>query len=288
MWKGDDEKPSLPPETQPTTYATYNELLAHIREVHPPTCSTCGTVCASNNALKAHIDIHHGTLSERQVHPCTWPGCERSFTKKGNLSVHIQSVHVKVRNYVCGTFDLSKSVKVAGWDGEGCGAALTSKSTLENHVRVQHMGFEKPQRPRRLWKKVKAEDDDIQDLMPFLALDSATPSESVSSAPTPTNMQTLGLLTGVGYADSRPFACLLADEGCRHRFTHEFHLNQHMQKVHGLTADGTDGVFAKEPHDGFEWDADHVSKSAYDDGAPYSEWDEMFGEDAMALDPALL
>ena len=288
-----DDNSDRSPEAGATTFATYNELLAHIREAHPPTCSTCGTVCASNNALKAHIDIHHGTLSERQVHPCTWPGCDRSFTKKGNLTVHVQSVHVKARNYVCGTFDLSKSKKVAGWDGKGCGAALTSKSSLENHIQVQHMGLEKPQRPSRLRKKVKAENDDIQDLMPFLDLNSATPTEYTSSAATPTYMQTLGLLTGVGYADSRPFACFLADEGCRHRFTHQHHLDQHMDCVHGWTARGVEGILAvdaadAEFDDGFQREAGYVPKTVYGGEAAFAGWDEMFGEDTMALDPALL
>jgi hypothetical protein len=106
-------------------------------------------------------------------------------------------------------------------------------------------------------------------------------------------MQTLGLLTGVGYADARPFACLMADEGCAYRFTHQFHLEQHMHKVHGWTANGTNGVFAdgtaaEQVDDGFGWDADHASKIVCDGGMPCSKWDEMFGEEAMALDPALL
>ena len=165
------ENPVVNGETSSTTsYSSYHELQAHIREVHPPTCSTCGTVCTTPSALKAHIDIHHGSLSERQVHSCTWPDCGRSFTKKGNLAIHVQTVHVKAKNYICGQFDLSKSRKVTGWDGQGCGMALGTKSTLEAHVQTQHMGMAKPMRPRRLKKKkVKFEDeDDFQDLMPFL------------------------------------------------------------------------------------------------------------------------
>ena len=291
---------------QLTYFTNYNELRAHMREEHPPTCTSCGKLCASNNALKAHIDIHHGSLSERQVHPCTWPDCDRSFTKKGNLNIHIQTAHVKAKKYVCGEVDLSKSARVAGWDGDGCGLALGTKASLEGHVQTQHLGFARPLRVNQMKKKIKreAENDDIQDLMPFLDLDESTPTDSVSSTTTPGHSDPLSLLTGARYADARPIACLLANEGCQHRFLRQYDLAQHMDKVHGwgvidegLPAhesleygNGVEDMFedpAAEP----DWDAmqkDYsMPKAGYDMAPQFLGLDDMFGEEAMALDPAL-
>lgn len=304
--------------SHPAVFSTYGDLLAHIREEHPHTCSTCGTICISPSALRAHIDIHHGSsLTERQIHPCTWPGCDRSFTKKGNLSVHIQSVHVKTKKYVCGEYDLSKSAKVKGWDGQGCGVGFTAKSSLENHIQTQHMGLSKPMRPSRLRKEVKfeEEEDDMQDLMPFLAADSATPTDSV---PTPSNTNMLGLLTGAWYAENRPFACLAASLGCAHRFTNEFYLAQHMELSHGWsTAQVNDGLAGASNQDsqggvGFDFDTGNdafmtegaavgaggefrltgttfdTQKGTYNYAVPLVGLDEMFEKEAMVLDPVLM
>jgi uncharacterized C2H2 Zn-finger protein len=303
----DQDGNSSPFQPMQLTYFTnYNELKAHMREEHPPTCTSCGKVCASNNALKAHIDIHHGSLSERQVHPCTWPDCDRSFTKKGNLDVHIQSAHVKARKYVCGEFDLSKSSRVSEWDGVGCGLALGTKATLEGHVQTQHLGFARPMRVNQMKKKVKREDenDDIQDLMPFLDMNSSTATESMTSAATPGHSDPLSLLTGAGYAEARPIACLMANEGCQHRFLRQYDLAQHMDKVHGwgvmeerLPAyddvrhgDNVDDML-EDAAAGPDWYAVQngysMLKAGYDMAPQFLGLDDMFGEEAMALDPAL-
>ncbi|RMX82620.1 hypothetical protein D0869_05921 [Hortaea werneckii] len=93
-------------------FSTYTDLQLHIR--------TCGKECESNRALNAHVDIEHTSLSERQTFMCTWPGCDRGFTKSGNLKVHMQNVHAKARNFVCGQFDLRDNQKTQGWNGIGC------------------------------------------------------------------------------------------------------------------------------------------------------------------------
>ena len=290
--------------TQPTSFSTYNELLAHIKEVHPPTCGDCGTVCASNSALKAHIDIYHGNnLSERKVYSCTYIDCDRSFTRKGNLDVHVQSVHVKTRKYVCGEFDLSESVKTEGWNGEGCGAALATKSSLEGHVQTQHMGISKPKRPSRLRNKVKLEEAyDVHDLMPFLDLNASTPTQSMSSATTPNEMQTLGLLTGVGYDDAHPLACLAVDNGCMHRFQRHYDLAQHLELAHGWSAAMINTSLAAEEDEDFSVDAfkqgndwvrlndggHDLAKDMRNEVANLAGLDPMFEDEAMVLDPLLM
>ena len=311
-----EETPSPVQVMQLTYFTKFTDFQAHMREEHPPTCSSCGKVCASNNALRAHIDIHHGDLSERKLFPCTWPDCNQSFTKMGNLNIHMQTTHVKVRKYVCGEFDLSKSARVPGWNGTGCGLAFGAKSTLEGHVQTQHLGFTRPMKVNQMKKKGKGEDEnnDIQDLMPFLDLDASTPTESISSTTTPGHSDPLNLLTGAGYAESRPIACLMAHDGCPHRFLRQYDLSQHMVKAHFWKAEGTNTVatawHASDAMDdnppaygdvGYRDYADdmfadaiygmesspNMHKDPYTCAHPLAGLDDMFGDDAMALDPVL-
>ena len=204
-------------------FATHADLQMHIKAAHPPKCPECGQQCESNRALKAHQDIEHSSLPERQQHKCTWPGCERGFTKAGNLKVHIQNVHAKIKNFACGLFDLKDSPKTAGWDGQGCGLAFGTKSNLEEHVRTQHLGMASKQRPSRL-KKIKAEE-------------SMTPSSlmDIDEAPTPAdpdddNGNALAMLTGIGYESSKPIGCLVS--GCQLRFSRDYDLAQHLELTH--------------------------------------------------------
>jgi len=253
-------------------------------------------------------DEHAMTRMARRCH-CS--------SKQGNLHVHIQNTHVNTRKYVCGDFDLSKSARVAGWDGAGCGLALGTKASLEGHVQTQHLGFTRPMRVNQMKKKVKREEDendDIQDLMPFLDLNESTPTESMSSATTPGNADMLGLLTGAGYADARPIACLMANEGCQHRFLRQYDLSQHMVKVHywrpedynaiptmDLTHSLTDTDFPAYVDVGYAGYVDDMfadeqygvengyslPKDVHNGAQPLVGLDDVFGDEAMALDPAL-
>ncbi|KAK5711970.1 hypothetical protein LTR17_018178 [Elasticomyces elasticus] len=125
-------------------FPTYADLQLHIRTIHPPTCMDCGKQCTSNRALKAHREIEHSDLSDRQTHLCTWPNCGRGFTKAGNLKVHVQGVHMKARPFICGE--------------DGCGKSFGTKANLDEHLKTQHLGLPgkaKPSRVRR--REVKDE-----------------------------------------------------------------------------------------------------------------------------------
>ncbi|EEQ33197.1 hypothetical protein McanMca71_005530 [Microsporum canis] len=198
-------------------FATYALLQSHMRSVHPPTCPTCAHICSSAKDLRRHIEISHGTVSvdDRRAYPCQHPGCGRSFTKKGNLNVHVKTVHEGEKRFACGETDLSTSKKVSGWNGtDACGKRYGSKLALEEHVRTAHMGF----RNARAERKARA------------GSRSAANLESGLTHMGPSNV---ALLTGQGYAEesvNRQIPCLLAE--CEHRFYRDYDLWLHMGAKH--------------------------------------------------------
>ncbi|KAF2718005.1 hypothetical protein K431DRAFT_189009, partial [Polychaeton citri CBS 116435] len=213
-------------------FATHSELLAHSKIVHPPTCADCGAVCDSNKALRAHMDIQHTSVDDRKKFPCTFEGCGKSFTKNGNLKVHIATVHNKTRHFVCGEYDLQESQKVsAEWDGQGCGQALSTKAALEEHVRTQHLHLPQSIRPARLKRIIKKESNFEQDSM---LLDLPTTQFGVQAGDQNTRTA-LSMLTGSGYEEARPITCLVST--CQARFKTDYALGQHLEMTHGWNVD---------------------------------------------------
>lgn len=206
-------------------FPTYALLQAHIRTAHPPVCAACLQPCATPRDLKQHLDIHHGgqALSERKTHLCTHPDCDRAFTKKGNLAVHIRTVHEGEKRFVCGEVDLSSSKGLENWataaDG-ACGARFTAKGNLEEHVRTVHMRLPGPSRTGR---------------RPSCTL---VAREGNSKQPQPS---ALSRLTGAGYgADSgRHVVCPEAE--CAYRFFRRYDLELHLRSHHGLGSVGGSG-----------------------------------------------
>ncbi|KAJ5545703.1 hypothetical protein N7494_003288 [Penicillium frequentans] len=202
-------------------FPTYAVLQEHIRTVHPPKCPHCPIVCSTSRELRRHLEVAHGdaSLEDRKVFDCAFPGCNRSFTKKGNLTVHIRTVHEGEKRFGCGETDLSASKKVTGWDGIGCGKRYGSKLALEEHIRTAHLGFQnaKAERRQRLGLGKKA---------------------CVNS-----QMSTLAALTGQGYVEEsgRHIACIY--DSCEHRFHRDYDLWVHMTAKHGCSEDEVQGLF---------------------------------------------
>ena len=218
-------------ESRATGFATFSDLQTHIKTVHPPTCETCGKACETNRALKAHMDIEHASLDDRKRFECDFPGCGRKFTKNGNLKVHFQTVHVKQKNFACGTCDLGESnQKVEGWDRQGCGASFGTKANLEEHVRTQHLGL--PAMYRRS-KQIKSEPGST----PSSIMDFDEPATPAADD----NM--LAMLTGHGYDATRPIACVEHD--CPWRFSRDYHLAQHLELTHGWNVDDVNDKLAE-------------------------------------------
>ncbi|KAJ5996078.1 hypothetical protein N7522_007738 [Penicillium canescens] len=206
--------------SQDVTFPTYALLQDHIRIVHPPKCPHCPIVCSTSRELRRHLEVAHGdvSLEERKVFLCTYSGCDRSFTKQGNLTVHIRTVHGGEKRFVCGETDLSSSKKVAGWDAIGCGNRYGSKLALEEHIRTAHMGLQnaKAERRQRL---------------------------GLSKKPSHSSISTLAALTGQGYVEEtgRHIACFY--DQCPHRFHRDYDLWVHMTSKHGCSEDEVQGLF---------------------------------------------
>lgn len=203
-------------EIEGGAFSTYADLQAHIGIKHPPTCLECGQRCASQRELRKHIEAKHSSqgMDERRTHICPRPGCGRGFTKKNNLTVHIQTVHGEKR-FVCGTVDPRKLNKVGRWDGAGaCGTSFTSKSNLEEHIRIAHLGLQRTQKRKR-----STDEDDIADTRP---------------PPKKAPISSLLRLTGSGYENEsgRYIPCLLP--GCPYRFMRMYDFSVHLSHRHGL------------------------------------------------------
>lgn len=205
----------------PFTFPSYALLQEHVRTVHPPKCPNCPITCSTSRELRRHLEVAHGdvTLDERKVFSCTEPGCDRSFTKKGNLTVHIRTVHEGEKRFACGETDLFASKKVSGWDGHGCGKRYGSKLALEEHVRTAHLGFQNAKAERRQ----------------RLGLTTKTPKG--------TEMSTLAALTGQGYAEEtgRHIPCFF--EACEFRFYRDYDLWVHTTAKHGCSEDEVQNLF---------------------------------------------
>lgn len=204
---------------QDVSFPTYASLQNHIKIVHPPSCPECPLVCSTARGLRQHLEIAHGnvTLEERKIFPCTVPGCGQSFTKQGNLTVHIRTVHQGEKRFVCGETDLSKSTKLDGWDRVGCGKRYGNKLTLEDHIRVTHMGLPNARKRRQ----AKTSKKPVQDAV-----------------------STLSALTGQGYAEEtgRQIACFYP-ETCPHRFHRNYDLWVHMTTKHHCMEDEVQNMF---------------------------------------------
>ncbi|GFN15537.1 strongly-conserved Zn-finger binding protein (TFIIIA) [Aspergillus tubingensis] len=211
------------PAPTTSTFPTYALLQAHIRTVHPPQCPNCNLNCSTARELRRHLEVSHGNVSleERKVFPCTIPGCDSSFTKKGNLTVHIRTVHQGEKRFVCGETDLSMSKRVVGWTGaDGCGKRYGSKLALEEHIRTAHLGFPNAKAERRQRLGLNKTPDPHQ-----------------------TGPSALAALTGEGYAEEtgRQITCFI--EGCPHRFHRNYDLWVHMGSKHGCTEDEIRDMF---------------------------------------------
>ncbi|KAL4913916.1 hypothetical protein BDW62DRAFT_155519 [Aspergillus aurantiobrunneus] len=209
----------------PVTFPTYSLLQAHIRTAHPPRCPNCSVTCSTVRELRRHLEVAHGNVSleDRRVFPCTVPGCDRSFTKKGNLTVHIRTVHDGEKRFACGETDLSTSKRVTGWSSDGCGKRYGSKLALEEHIRTAHLGFQNSKAERR------------QKL--------GLTKKRHNSTSTTANSNALSALTGASYADEtgRQIACFV--ETCPHRFYRNYDLWVHMGSKHNYTEDDVRDMF---------------------------------------------
>ena len=128
-------------------FTTHRELQTHIAAVHPPTCHLCPVSFTTSKELSRHLELQHDIIDDtpskaRPQYLCNYPRCDRVFTKNGNLTVHVKTVHEKRRDFVCGETDVALPAELdSNVEVHGCGRDFTSKASLEEHVRTAHFGL---------------------------------------------------------------------------------------------------------------------------------------------------
>lgn len=230
-------------QDSPGGFSTYAELQAHIGIEHAPTCEVCGLQCNTQRALKSHIDIVHGPLDvdERRKHVCLEPGCGRAFTKQGNLNVHVRTIHGQ-KKFVCGAVDISSLRNIADWDGSGaCGRVLSTKQSLEGHIRTFHVGLSNPRKNTE---------------------NSLVDGKKIRKKQIPALVR----LTGAGYEDEsgRDISCLMPN--CKYRFVRDYDLEVHLSFHHGLSNSEMESRWTERQKlvSRFTWDGSLVLASGED------------------------
>ncbi|XP_066287850.1 zinc finger protein 420-like isoform X2 [Branchiostoma lanceolatum] len=107
------------------TFDKWSVLQAHMKEQHPRKtshkCDVCGKEFSMQCRLTQHALIHSPS---RDVFPCPFNNCKRSYTKMSNLKTHIQSYHESRRPYSCTQQDCSKT--------------FSHEISLRRHVKAVH------------------------------------------------------------------------------------------------------------------------------------------------------
>lgn len=154
-------------------FSSFSELQSHITRVHPPRCQYCSTSFTTNKELTRHLEIDHGLVDPAKQRakqfPCTYSGCTHIFTKRGNLNVHIKTVHERKKEYVCGVTDVPVPDEVEAGrvnSATGCGRSFTSKASLVEHVRTAHFDLPSKRAQREEKKKAKRQADEYASVMP--------------------------------------------------------------------------------------------------------------------------
>lgn len=198
-------------------FPTHAALQDHIAAEHPPTCSQCGTGCLSQAALNSHIEVYHSTrtIDERKTYRCLEPHCEASFTKKGNLNVHLRTIHGDEYCF-CGNELSSTWRDIECWNGsDACGASFKTKAKLENHIRTAHLNLD----PVDKGKADREEKRARRKILP-----------------------TLTKLTGSGYNKASEGQIPCPVHRCHHQFLQDYDRDIHLKSYHGLADSESQGM----------------------------------------------
>ena len=206
-------------------FTTEAQLQSHARKEHA-NCPFCDLKCSSQRELQNHIDSQHSgkSLEERKKISCTYVGCNKKFTKSGNLKIHIRTAHLGER-YICGTFDLSSHPDVGDFDpADSCGKDFVSKVNLIDHIRTAHLGL-----PSVINANRKKFDSDEED---FIETDRdeyvERPKKKTKKRAKKTSATEIDHLLGTD--PNRNISCLVPN--CQHKFIRDYDLQVHMRNAH--------------------------------------------------------
>ncbi|KAK9471018.1 uncharacterized protein V1510DRAFT_421406 [Dipodascopsis tothii] len=229
-------------------FLTWSAMQKHIKTTHKATCAVCGSVFAKPGILRQHMQVHDETLEQRRKFVCEVDGCNKGFTRKHALVVHVATVHDDKRPFVCTV--------------PGCDRAFGHKRLLRDHLQKGH---NKPPSPPAM---APAAHQHLlmnslfhgMDFQPSAAFGGAyeTQSKAVFDDGSPVDLAGLDVdvsgspdfdadaharrtltvqpdiierLSGVGYEDSgRNIICTV--RGCKYRFSREYDLFRHLEGFH--------------------------------------------------------
>ena len=105
-------------------------IKVHIKQVHDKirnhVCGECDYASLFKTSLKRHMQLAHGIgLRYKQIIKCE--KCSYTTAVPSHLKSHVEGVHEKIRNHVCGD----------------CGFAASQKSNLNKHKNMVHGRAEK-------------------------------------------------------------------------------------------------------------------------------------------------
>ncbi|MES1918287.1 hypothetical protein MHBO_000274 [Bonamia ostreae] len=83
-------------------------------------CNLCRKKFKFSSRLKNHFQSHTN-VQYRKIVTCTYLGCNRTYTKRSNLNIHIKSHHLR-KNYRCVL----------------CGKIYKFKQSLQRHREKNH------------------------------------------------------------------------------------------------------------------------------------------------------
>ncbi|TNV85514.1 hypothetical protein FGO68_gene8440 [Halteria grandinella] len=116
-------------------------------------CELCGQMFTRNNRRRIHILNKHTPESDKPMFKCEHPGCEKTFSEKGNLKVH-QRTHSGEKPFGCQFCDMRftslgnkrdherRHQQFKPYQCEFCDKSYFRRYLLNNHLSTHHKGKE--------------------------------------------------------------------------------------------------------------------------------------------------
>jgi Zinc finger, C2H2 type/Zinc-finger of C2H2 type len=119
-------KASMPCEICHRTFGEAAALRKHRLAVHDKVkehmCGLCEKSFAERSNLRKHMQARHAV--DATPHPCTYPGCAKSFNFSDGLRRHVNNCHLNVRPFGC----------------EVCNAKFKQRAHARKHMAAKHRG----------------------------------------------------------------------------------------------------------------------------------------------------